>query len=77
MNSEKMSSFDFFFEGDLRREEEVLEWLRKNRFRQPELNIYMYVLIAITLLFLMYTGFLLSCFRSDPASAPAAHPKQA
>jgi hypothetical protein len=28
-------------------ETEVLEWLRKNRFRTPELNIFMYCLIAI------------------------------
>ncbi|XP_043272030.1 uncharacterized protein [Venturia canescens] len=69
--------FPSIYRGDLHKEEEVLEWLRKNRFRQPELNIYMYMLIAITILFLMYTGFLLSCFRSDPAPAPAPHPKQA
>lgn len=62
--------------GDPHNEQDVLEWLRKNRYRQPELNIYMYMLIAIAILFLMYTGFLLSCFRSEPA-APAAHPKQA
>lgn len=66
----------FFFLGDLHNEQDVLEWLRKNRYRQPELNIYMYMLIAISILFLMYTGFLLSCFRSEP-SAPVAHPKQA
>ena len=63
--------------GDLRKENEVLDWLRKNRFRQPELNIYMYMLIAITMLFLMYTGFLLSCFRTEPGPAPVPHPKQA
>ncbi|XP_012276468.1 uncharacterized protein LOC105697598 isoform X2 [Orussus abietinus] len=68
--------FPSIFRGDLRKEEDVLDWLRKNRFRQPELNIYMYMLIAITILFLMYTGFLLSCFRSDSPSPPA-HPKQA
>lgn len=62
--------------GDLHKELDVLEWLRKNRYRHPELNIYMYMLIAITILFLMYTGFLLSCFRSEP-TAPIAHPKQA
>lgn len=68
--------FDRYSLGDLHNEQDVLEWLRKNRYRQPELNIYMYMLIAITILFLMYTGFLLSCFRSEP-SAPVAHPKQA
>ncbi|KAL6447199.1 hypothetical protein ACFW04_001475 [Cataglyphis niger] len=68
--------FPSIYRGDLHNEQDVLEWLRKNRYRQPELNIYMYMLIAISILFLMYTGFLLSCFRSEP-SAPVAHPKQA
>ncbi|XP_011696351.1 PREDICTED: uncharacterized protein LOC105455018 isoform X4 [Wasmannia auropunctata] len=68
--------FPSIYRGDVRKELDVLEWLRKNRYRQPELNIYMYMLIAITILFLMYTGFLLSCFRSEP-TAPVAHPKQA
>ncbi|XP_078039522.1 hulk isoform X2 [Augochlora pura] len=68
--------FPSIYRGDIHNEHDVLEWLRKNRYRQPELNIYMYMLIAITVLFAMYTGFLLSCFRSEPA-APAAHPKQA
>ncbi|XP_011257946.1 uncharacterized protein LOC105252319 isoform X2 [Camponotus floridanus] len=68
--------FPSIYRGDLHNEQDVLEWLRKNRYRQPELNIYMYMLIAITILFLMYTGFLLSCFRSEP-SAAVAHPKQA
>ncbi|CAK9820795.1 Protein disulfide-isomerase A5 [Anthophora plagiata] len=68
--------FPSIYRGDLHKEQDVLEWLRKNRYRQPELNIYMYMLIAITVLFAMYTGFLLSCFRSEP-TAPAPHPKQA
>ncbi|XP_018054334.1 PREDICTED: uncharacterized protein LOC108691185 isoform X3 [Atta colombica] len=68
--------FPSIYRGDLHKEQDVLEWLRKNRYRQPELNIYMYMLIAITILFLMYTGFLLSCFRSEP-TAPVVHPKQA
>lgn len=57
-------------------EEEVLEWLRKNRFRQPELNIFMYALIALSVAFIMYTAFLLQCFKPAPP-APVAHPKQA
>ncbi|XP_043251155.1 uncharacterized protein LOC122396621 isoform X5 [Colletes gigas] len=68
--------FPSIYRGDMHKEQDVLEWLRKNRYRQPELNIYMYMLIAITVLFAMYTGFLLSCFRSEPAAA-APHPKQA
>ncbi|KAH0944656.1 hypothetical protein HN011_000585 [Eciton burchellii] len=68
--------FPSIYRGDLHKEQDVLEWLRKNRYRQPELNIYMYVLIVIAILFLMYTGFLLSCFRSESA-VPVTHPKQA
>ncbi|XP_076288397.1 hulk isoform X1 [Lasioglossum baleicum] len=68
--------FPSIYRGNIHNEQDVLEWLRKNRYRQPELNIYMYMLIAITILFTMYTGFLLSCFRSQPAAA-VAHPKQA
>ncbi|XP_076673088.1 hulk isoform X2 [Andrena cerasifolii] len=68
--------FPSIYRGDMHKEQEVLEWLRKNRYRQPELNIYMYMLIAITVVFAMYTGFLLSCFRSEPTT-PAPHPKQA
>jgi len=51
------------FAGDLSDEEDVLEWLRKNRFRQPELNLFMYALIAITLAFVMYTAFLMYGFK--------------
>lgn len=57
-------------------EDEVLEWLRKNRFRQPELNIFMYALIALSIAFIMYTAFLMQCFKPSPP-APAPHPKQA
>jgi len=46
-------------QGDLLSEDEVLEWLRKNRFRQPELNIFMYALIALAVAFVVYTAFLL------------------
>jgi Tfp pilus assembly protein PilN len=45
-------------------EEEVLDWLRKNRFRQPELNLFMYALIAIAVGFVLYTAFLLQCFKA-------------
>lgn len=64
------------FAGDLMSEDEVLEWLRKNRFRQPELNIFMYALIALSIAFIMYTAFLLQCFKPAPP-APTSHPKQA
>lgn len=64
-----------YFLGDLLSEDEVLEWLRKNRFRQPELNIFMYALIAISVAFILYTAFLLQCFKPPPPPPPA-HPKQ-
>ncbi|XP_053603360.1 uncharacterized protein hlk isoform X3 [Plodia interpunctella] len=68
--------FPSIYRGDILSEEEVLEWLRKNRFRQPELNIFMYALIALSIAFIMYTAFLLQCFKpSPPAQTP--HPKQA
>jgi thioredoxin-like negative regulator of GroEL len=67
--------FPSIYRGDIYSEEEVLEWLRKNRFRQPELNIFMYALIAIAVGFVLYTAFLLQCFKPAPP-APAAHPKQ-
>ncbi|XP_035438415.2 uncharacterized protein LOC118268177 isoform X3 [Spodoptera frugiperda] len=68
--------FPSIYRGDLLSEDEVLEWLRKNRFRQPELNIFMYALIALSIAFVMYTAFLLQCFKPAPP-APAPHPKQA
>ena len=47
--------------GDLMKEEEVLNWLRTNRYRSPEVSIFMYTLIAVTVAFILYTVFLL-CF---------------
>lgn len=52
--------------GEFNTENEVLEWLRKNRFRQPELNLFMYALFAITLAFVLYTAFLLYGFQQPP-----------
>ncbi|XP_047984239.1 uncharacterized protein LOC125224814 [Leguminivora glycinivorella] len=68
--------FPSIYRGDAMNEEEVLDWLRKNRFRQPELNIFMYALIALSIAFVMYTAFLLQCFKPAPPP-PAPHPKQA
>ncbi|XP_013108160.1 uncharacterized protein LOC106087600 isoform X8 [Stomoxys calcitrans] len=67
--------FPSIYRGDLLSEDEVLEWLRKNRFRQPELNIFMYALIALAVAFVLYTAFLLQCFKPAPAPPPQ-HPKQ-
>lgn len=59
-----------FHLGDLLSEDEVLEWLRKNRFRQPELNIFMYIILAISIAFVLYTAFLLQFFKPTPAQPP-------
>lgn len=53
------------YEGDLMAEDEVLEWLQKNRYRSPELNLFMYALAAITAAFVLYTLFLMFCFRKE------------
>ncbi|XP_039290477.1 uncharacterized protein LOC111055351 isoform X2 [Nilaparvata lugens] len=58
--------FPSIYRGDFTNEMEVLEWLRKNRYRQPELNLFMYALIAITLAFVAYTAFLMYGFQQAP-----------
>ncbi|XP_050667523.1 uncharacterized protein LOC126967136 isoform X2 [Leptidea sinapis] len=68
--------FPSIYRGNIMNEDEVLEWLRKNRFRQPELNIFMYALIALSIAFVLYTAFLLQCFK-PLTSPPSQHPKQA
>lgn len=55
--------FPSIYRGDLSREEEVLEWLKKNRYRHPELNFFMYAITAITGAFILYTLFLVFCMR--------------
>nr|XP_008201423.1 PREDICTED: uncharacterized protein LOC663955 isoform X2 [Tribolium castaneum] len=67
--------FPSIYRGDMHSEADVLEWLRKNRFRQPELNIFMYALFAISIAFVIYTAFLLQCFKTQP-QAVVPHPKQ-
>lgn len=67
--------FPSIFRGDLHTEKDVLEWLRKSRFRQPELNIFMYALLALSLAFVTYTAFLLQCFKTQP-NAIVPHVKQ-
>uniref|UniRef100_A0AAR5Q4V3 Thioredoxin domain-containing protein n=1 Tax=Dendroctonus ponderosae TaxID=77166 RepID=A0AAR5Q4V3_DENPD len=69
--------FPSIYRGDLHSEKDVLEWLRKNRYRQPELNIFMYALLAIGVAFVIYTAFLLQCFKTPTANALVPHhPKQ-
>ncbi|XP_060526342.1 uncharacterized protein LOC132701986 isoform X2 [Cylas formicarius] len=67
--------FPSIYRGDLHSERDVLEWLRKNRYRQPELNIFMYALLALSIAFVIYTAFLLQCFKPPP-TAIVPHNKQ-
>lgn len=68
--------FPSIYRGNLESESDVLDWLRKNRFRQPELNLFMYALLAIIVAFLIYTAFLIQCFKSTPTTAVVSHQKQ-
>ncbi|XP_074033433.1 hulk isoform X3 [Leptinotarsa decemlineata] len=68
--------FPSIYRGDLHSEADVLEWLRKNRFRQPELNLFMYALMAIIVAFIIYTAFLLQCFKTTPTTTVVTHTKQ-
>lgn len=68
--------FPSIYRGDLHSEKDVLEWLRKNRYRQPELNIFMYALLAIGVAFVIYTAFLLQCFKPQNTQLVPHHPKQ-
>ncbi|XP_037785397.1 uncharacterized protein LOC119581125 [Penaeus monodon] len=61
--------FPSIYRGDLMVEDEVLEWLQKNRFKHPELNLFMYATGAITFAFIMYTLFLIFCFKSPHQKA--------
>ncbi|XP_054718538.1 uncharacterized protein LOC129227940 [Uloborus diversus] len=57
--------FPSVYKGNLLEEEEVLDWLRKNRYRHPELNLFMYGLAAISLSFVLYTIVLIYCFNKN------------
>ena len=62
INFEKIK-IPFVPSGDLIKEEEVLEWLKKNRYRHPELNFFMYAITAITGAFILYTLFIIFCIK--------------
>jgi thiol-disulfide isomerase/thioredoxin len=51
--------FPSIYRGDLTDELAVLEWLQKNRYKQPELNLFMFALASICLCFVVYTVFIL------------------
>ena len=46
---------------------EVLEWLRKNRFKHMELDLFMYTILAIGVTFVLYTAFLIFGFKPREA----------
>ncbi|XP_021959977.1 uncharacterized protein LOC110855885 isoform X3 [Folsomia candida] len=51
--------FPSIYRGDLGDEQAVLEWLQKNRYKQPELNLFMFALASMSLAFVVYTVFIL------------------
>ncbi|KAL4107625.1 hypothetical protein QTP88_017947 [Uroleucon formosanum] len=57
------NKFPSVYRGSLDTELEVLEWLKKTRFREPELNLFMYVMITISLAFVLYTVLLVYGFK--------------
>ncbi|CAG7689960.1 unnamed protein product [Allacma fusca] len=56
--------FPSIYRGDLMDEESVLYWLQKNRYRQPELNLFMYGLFSMGVGFIVYTIFILFCLKT-------------
>ncbi|XP_050520810.1 uncharacterized protein LOC126894105 isoform X3 [Daktulosphaira vitifoliae] len=57
------NKFPSIYRGRLDSEIEVLEWLKKTRYREPELNLFMYVMITISLAFVLYTILLVYGFK--------------
>ncbi|XP_037080856.1 uncharacterized protein LOC119101604 isoform X10 [Pollicipes pollicipes] len=61
--------FPSIYRGDLLNETEVLEWLQKNRYKHPELNLFMYAIGAVSVAFVGYTTFLIFCFHGNQKTA--------
>ncbi len=57
---------------DLLRQVDVLEWLKKNRFKNMELDLFMYTILAIGVTFVLYTIFLLFGFKPREKEKPTA-----
>lgn len=55
--------FPTIYHGNLTDNGEVLNWLKKNRYRSRELNLFMFAIIAMGVLFIQYTCFLKYCFE--------------
>ena len=41
----------------------MLAWLKKNRFKNMELDLFMYSILAVAVTFVLYTAFLLFGFK--------------
>ncbi|XP_054709572.1 LOW QUALITY PROTEIN: uncharacterized protein LOC129219267 [Uloborus diversus] len=54
--------FPTMYHGNLTDTSEVLNWLKKNRYRSRELNLFMFPIIAMGAVFIQYTCFLKFCF---------------
>ncbi|XP_043221611.1 uncharacterized protein LOC122381465 isoform X20 [Amphibalanus amphitrite] len=61
--------FPSIYRGDLLNETEVLDWLQKNRYKHPELNLFMYAIGAVSVAFVGYTTFLVFCFHGNQQKA--------
>uniref|UniRef100_A0A2S2PLL5 Protein disulfide-isomerase n=2 Tax=Schizaphis graminum TaxID=13262 RepID=A0A2S2PLL5_SCHGA len=68
------NKFPSVYRGSLDSELEVLEWLKKTRFREPELNLFMYVMITISLAFVLYTVLLVYGFKKITMTPPKPLP---
>ncbi|XP_027840117.2 uncharacterized protein LOC114121834 isoform X3 [Aphis gossypii] len=68
------NKFPSVYRGSLDTELEVLEWLKKTRFREPELNLFMYVMITISLAFVLYTVLLVYGFKKITMTPPKPSP---
>ncbi|XP_060833946.1 uncharacterized protein LOC132917289 isoform X2 [Rhopalosiphum padi] len=68
------NKFPSVYRGSLDTELEVLEWLKKTRFREPELNLFMYVMITISLAFVLYTVLLVYGFKKITMTPPKPLP---
>ena len=51
--------FKFFFSDNLLDEVEILDWLKRNRYKPVELHWIMYSVLSVALAFLLYSLFIL------------------
>ncbi|ODM96284.1 putative protein disulfide-isomerase C1F5.02, partial [Orchesella cincta] len=51
--------FPSIYRGDMTDETAVLDWLQKNRYKQPELSLFVFAIATMGLCFVLYTIFIL------------------